>query len=98
MTDDLASVRGPDDPPDEADAYLDAELAASESALDDTFRSSLAQLLSAPEGLASRTAEGVNDALLNRSTLATAVDLVTVGWHTIRLLAGDPVDQRQDMH
>jgi hypothetical protein len=86
-----------DDPhptPDDqlAELSLDVELAESERLLDDEgVRSSLLELLSAPEGLASRTTAHVGDALLTRSTLATAVDLVTVGWHTLRLLAGDPV-------
>jgi hypothetical protein len=89
MTDDLDDL-GLDD-------ELDAQLAASESGLDDGFRASLTLLLSAPEGLASRTTESVGDALLNRSTLAAAVDLVTVGWHTIRLLGGDsPVQTQED--
>ena len=79
-----------DDPDALRELALDAELAESEELLDDGFRSTLGQLLSTPEGLASRTTEQVGDALLTRSTLATAVDLLTVGWHTFRLLAGDP--------
>jgi hypothetical protein len=88
MTDDLDDM--------DLDDEFEAELAASESELDDGFRTSLALLLSAPEGLATRTTEGVGDTLLNRSTLAAAVDLVTVGWHTIRLLGGDSPAQTQE--
>jgi hypothetical protein len=92
MIDDPNAVT--DDPVDEL--ALDAELAESERLLDDEgVRSSLVELLSAPEGLATRTAAQVGDALLTRSTLAAAVDLVTVGWHTFRLLAGDPARDQE---
>jgi hypothetical protein len=88
-----------DDPDALRELALDAELAASEQLLDESFRSTLGQLLSTPEGLANRTTAQVGDALLTRSTLATAVDLFTVGWHTFRLLAGDNLsDPPQEPH
>jgi len=88
-----------DDPDALRELALDAELAESEELLDASFRSTLGQLLSTPEGLARRTTEQVGDTLLTRSTLATAVDLLTVGWHTFRLLAGDPLsDPSQELH
>ena len=80
----------PGDIDDMNDAHLDAELEASEQIFRDQLGGGLAELLSAPADLASRTAAGVGDALLSRSTLAAALDLLGVGWHTIRYLAGDP--------
>jgi hypothetical protein len=76
------------DPADEA--TLDAELEASEQVVRRQIGSGLAELVSAPPDLATRTAAGVGDALLTRSTLAAALDLLGVGWHTVRYLAGDP--------
>jgi hypothetical protein len=73
-----------------AEARLDAELAASEEAVREQLGGGLAELLSPPADLTSRTAAGVGDALLTRSTLAAAMDLLSVGWHTVRYLAGDP--------
>jgi hypothetical protein len=75
---------------DEDTADLDAELAETEQIVREQLAGGLAELLSAPADLASRTAAGVGDALLTRSTLAAAVDLLAVGWHTVRYLAGDP--------
>ena len=72
------------------EANLDAELAATEQVVREHLGGGLAELLSAPADLTSRTAAGVGDALLTRSTLAAALDLLSVGWHTVRYLAGDP--------
>jgi hypothetical protein len=80
----------PGDLDDVTDARLDAELEAGEQIFREQLGGGLAELLSAPADLASRTAAGVGDALLTRSTLAAALDLLGVGWHTIRYLAGDP--------
>jgi hypothetical protein len=73
-----------------SEAHLDAELDESEQMLRAQIGGGLAELLSAPADLASRTAAGVGDALLTRSTLGAALDLLSVGWHTVRYLAGDP--------
>jgi hypothetical protein len=74
---------------DVSEARLDAQLAESEQIVREQLGGGLAELLSAPVDLASRTAAGVGDALLTRSTLAAALDLLSVGWHTVRYLAGD---------
>lgn len=71
--------------PDE-EAALDAELAATDA----RFGDELAQLLRVPADLQQRTTVEVNDGLLARSSLSTAVDLVGLGWRTIRLLAANP--------
>jgi hypothetical protein len=65
-------------------------LAETEHLVREQLGGGLAELLEAPVDLASRTAAGVGDALLTRSTLAAALDLLSVGWHTVRYLAGDP--------
>ncbi len=80
-----------DDDLDELEeGVLDAELDASEQTFRDQFGTELAELVEAPAGLASRTAVGVGDALLTRSTLAAALDVLGTGWHTLRLLVGEP--------
>lgn len=70
------------------EALLDAELAESEIEWGNELRGSLAELLRVPDGLAVRTTVGVGDALLTRSNLAMAVDLLGLGWHTLRYLVG----------
>ena len=87
MSNDFLDEPGPLD--DIAEAHLDAELDESELLVREQLGGGLAELLSAPADLRSRTAAGVGDALLTRSTLASALDLLSVGWHTIRYLAGD---------
>ncbi len=74
-----------DPPPDDT---LDAELARCEAGWDNELSSGLAELLAVPEDLAQRTTRKLGDALLTRSTLATAIDLLGLGWHTIRHLSG----------
>jgi len=70
------------------DDRLDAELAAAEAAWAQELSASLSELLAAPEDLVSRTTVGVRDALLVRSTLAGALDLLGLGWQTMRYLSG----------
>lgn len=69
---------------EELDPTLEAELAAG----DLLFRDSLADLFSAPPGLVDRTREEVAAALLGRSTALAGVELLSTGWHTVRLLFG----------
>lgn len=70
------------------DEQLDAALATAEAEWADELGGSLAELLAPPEGLAQRTTLGVRDALLVRSALATGLDLLGLGWHTLRYLGG----------
>lgn len=67
------------------EAALDAELAAT-----DDLTVELAQLFEVPADLRRRTAVEVTDGLLARSSLSAAVDLVALGWRTVRFLAGPP--------
>ena len=80
---------------DDHDELLDAQLAESEAEWGRDLRTSLVELLAVPDDLTTRTAAGLGDALLTRSTLATAVDLLGLGWHTLRHLAGgaDPTTE-----
>lgn len=68
--------------PDDLDD-VDNELAAT----DHLFTDSLAHILAPPADLEQRTNVTIAQSLLNRSALGTAADLLTVGWHTVRLLA-----------
>jgi hypothetical protein len=65
-----------------SESALDRELART----DHVWSSALADLLIVPDDLVERTTEDVRMALLDRSTLAAASDLLSVGWHTARLL------------
>lgn len=86
---DEASVASRFDDPDEGS--LEAELAATDA----TFGATLAELLAAPADLPGRTTREVQDSLLQRSTLATLVDLAGLGWHTTRyLLTARPTEER----
>lgn len=67
---------------------LDAELAESDAQFGWELRGMLAEVLVVPEGLTSRMAADVGAALLTRSTLAIGVDLLGLGWHTLRYLTG----------
>ncbi len=71
-----------------SDENLDAELALSQADMERHLGGTLAELFSAPHDLTSRTTAEVRDALLTRSTLAAGVDLLTLGWHTLRFLSG----------
>ena len=72
------------EPTDDVPEGIDAALADS----DDLLHDDLAALLTAPPDLSARTAREVTDTLLQRSTLAAAVDTLSVGWNTIRILFG----------
>ena len=67
---------------------IDAALAEAEASCRPTLWPSLDQLLLVPDDLAARTTEGVSSALLTRSVLAASVDLLGIGWFTIRHLVG----------
>lgn len=79
----------------EDEAALDAELAATE-----TVTAELAQLFEVPADLGRRTTVEVTDGLLARSSLSAAVDLVALGWRTVRFLTSSPdprpVDPQQE--
>lgn len=64
---------------------VDEELAATEGRWSEDLR----QLLTPGAGMERRTADSVDRTLRGRSVGATALDLLGVGWHTLRLLAGD---------
>lgn len=76
------------------EAALDAELAATES----VFGAELAQLLVVPADLQRRTTSEVTDGLLARSSWSAAVDLVGLGWRTMRLLATTPPEESEMNH
>lgn len=80
------------DPVEEFDADLEAELAASES----LFHEELVSLFRAPSDLLDRTRCDVESALLGRSTLLAAVDLLAGGWHTARLIFGSTNTQQNE--
>ena len=61
---------------------IDADLEATDVLLHD----SLAQLFRPPADLETRTQRHVATSLMSRSFLGTASDLLTVGFHTLRLL------------
>jgi len=61
-----------------------------------TWGAQLANVLAAPDDLATRTAEKVRVALLTRSVVAAGTDLIGVGWHTLRLLLSDDPRTGQD--
>jgi len=75
------------------EARLDAELAETEA----LFGAELKALLDPDAGLSARTRLEVNDALLARSALSLTVDLLSVGWQTVRVMFGptDPVNRPQ---
>ena len=78
-----------DQPVDER--ALDDELAETDGMLGEV----LTDILVPPEGIERRTERNVQDELLRRSTLATAIDLLSVGWETTqRLFNDDPEDLR----
>jgi len=81
---------------DPGDVALDRELAET----DDLLHGSLAQLLSAPADLGAKTQTRAASHLMSRSLLGTGADLLTVGWHTLRLLFadGEPDDERGGGH
>ena len=64
------------------DDALDRELELTEHVLS----SGLTDLLTIPDRLNERTNDEVRSALLDRSTVAAAADLLSVGWHTVRLI------------
>ena len=65
-----------------SDAALDAALAATDGSL----AGSLAHILQPPADLQRRTTSSVQEGLLARSTVDTAVGVLAVGFHTLRLL------------
>ncbi|MCC6225220.1 MAG: hypothetical protein IT195_02285 [Microthrixaceae bacterium] len=67
---------------------IDDQLAESEAQFGWELRAMLAEVLVVPEGLTSRMAADVGAALLTRSMPAIAVDLLGLGWHTLRYLTG----------
>lgn len=67
------------------DADLDAELRAT----DGLFAAAFAQLGDLPADLEQRARLGASATLMDRSLLGIAVDLMTVGVDTLRLLARD---------
>lgn len=77
---------GADDPDGtrEHEARLDAELADTEA----LFGAELKALLDPDAGLSARTRQEVNEALLARSALSLTVDLLSVGWQTVRIMFG----------
>lgn len=89
---DMNDERRPDDRHLDEEAALDRDLAATDDA---RLRTSLAQLLTAPADLETRTQHQVTNSLLNRSVLGTGADLLTVGWQTVRLLFTDPEDEEE---
>ena len=74
---------------DELLALTDEALDRALEQTDHLWSASLADLLSAPADLAERTAEEVRQALLDRSTVVAAGDLLSVGWNTLRILFAD---------
>lgn len=86
---DLSSV-----PSDAEDRELDAALAESEGAL----TGSLAQLLSPPADLGSRTHTHVATNLMSRSLLGSCADLLTVGWRTAQVLFGPEATTDEQHH
>lgn len=73
---------------DRHEARLDAELAETEA----LFGAELKALLDPDAGLSARTRLEVNEALLARSALSLTVDLMSVGWQTVRVMFGPPDD------
>ncbi len=72
-----------------SDAQLDAELAAT----DPWLAPSLAHILAPPADLQRRTTSVVREGLLARSTVDTAVGMLSVGVQTLRLLFTPPSSQ-----
>jgi hypothetical protein len=68
---------------------LDHELAETDGLLGQM----LADILVPPEGIERRTERNVEDELLRRSTLATAIDLLSIGWETSRRLFSDEPEE-----
>lgn len=64
---------------------------------DGNLSGSLAQLLSPPADLGSRTHERVATELMSRSLLGSAADLLTVGWRTAQLLFGPAEDDQEEV-
>ena len=72
-----------------SDAQLDAEL----DATDPWLAPSLAHILAPPADLQRRTTSVVREGLLARSTVDTAVGMLSVGMQTLRLLFTSPPSQ-----
>jgi len=83
-----------DDPDDAHEARLDAELADTEA----LFGAELKALLDPDAGLSARTCQEVNDALLARSALSLTVDLLSVGWQTVRVMFGPTTESNEEVH
>lgn len=84
-----------EDPGDEgrdlSESELDAALAAGEET---ELAASLAHILAPPADLQRRTTSVVHEGLLARSTVDTAVGILSVGMHTLQLLFTTPSEEQ----
>ena len=76
--------------------WTDAELERELAATDDLLVLPMAHLAGPPADLGARTQTRAAEALMRRSVLGTAADLLGVGWQTMRILFGEDEHEDED--